>query len=55
MLLNITPAFKKEMEAAHYEYCLRHRWGNPNNAGKYYKRPYKKTKKQHRASLLGAR
>ncbi len=43
MFQQIPPAFKKEMELAHYEYCLKHRWGNPNNAGKYYVRKKKKT------------
>ncbi|MCP3921243.1 MAG: hypothetical protein GY714_01530 [Desulfobacterales bacterium] len=44
MFQPISPEFKKEMANAHYEYCLRHRWGNPNNAGKNYV-PKKKKKK----------
>lgn len=36
MILPIPPAFKKEMEDAHYEYCLKHAWGDKTNAGKNY-------------------
>lgn len=37
---------KEERKQAFNDVFLSHRWGNPSNAGKHYKRPYNKTKRE---------
>ena len=37
-MIKMSQEFKKQCEEAHYEYCLKHRWGDATNAGVNYQR-----------------